>query len=363
MVPNPTIAQSKLIIDLSKHWGKEENFPLSKIAKTITYVPLETQKECFLPQGSACNILLTRDYFLVISETRPIFVFSRQGKYLWKIGTIGNGPHEIPEISNVLADQQADWVAIKSSMVNKVLIFSMKGKFLREFDLEPGISKIYKGPAGEIVGLKIPTLGSENTQRSLVFYSDQGVVLKKMEIIKNVRDVAGAHAARLLAKVYWIDGRPRITEYPFWEGYELNALGQWSREWEISQPQNPGTDILEVSDLGSYLFINGANPYVHFFIVSKSTGEVTRCSFSIDGTRPDLSGLYNDLDGGLPFLPGSTLDNEMAAVFDASHLIDFAKGEMTTYGGAAPKVHQSFKDMASKLTYEDNSVVAIVTLK
>jgi hypothetical protein len=101
---------------------------------------------------------------------------------------------------------------------------------------------------------------------------------------------------------------------------------------------------------------------VGFAILLNGSLIITKPSIAQSKKIIDLSGLYNDLDGGLPFLPNSIQDNEMAAMFDASHLIDYGKGEMSTYGGKAPKIHQSFKDMASKLTYEDNSVVVIVTL-
>jgi hypothetical protein len=53
----------------------------------------------------------------------------------------------------------------------------------------------------------------------------------------------------------------------------------------------------------------------------------------------------------------------VAAIYDAGHLIDYAKGEMPTYGGRAPEMRQSFKDMAAKLTYEDNPVVVLLNLK
>ena len=57
------------------------------------------------------------------------------------------------------------------------------------------------------------------------------------------------------------------------------------------------------------------------------------------------------------------MNNQVATIFDASHLIDYAKGELAIYGGKAPKMQQSFRDTAAKLTYEDNPVVVVVTLK
>jgi hypothetical protein len=357
-------AQPKRIFDLSKHWGKEENFPLSKIGKSITYVPLETSKECFLPQGAACRLVLTPDYFLVVTEKRPILVFSRQGKFLWKIGEIGNGPHETPEISNVVANQKAGWVAIKSYDTDKVFVFSIKGQFLRDFDLEPGMSKIYEGPNGEIVGFEIPVPGTQEARRSLVFYSDRGEKLNTVEVFENKGDHIEAYSWRYHTSLYWKDGMPRIIENPFTEGYLLNASGQWSSEWQIKEAQDQNITILGIDDFGDYLMIEAANPGMRRFIASILTGEVTGCSFSIDGTRPDITGLYNDIDGGLPFNPQSRVKaSEVAAIYDAGHLIDYAKGEMPTYGGRAPEMRQSFKDMAAKLTYEDNPVVVLLNLK
>ena len=363
-VPKPASSQPKQIIDLSRHWGKEENFPLSQIGKSISYVPLETNKECFLPQAASCGLRLTPDYILVITAKRPILVFSRQGKYLWKIGEIGNGPHETPEISNVVANQEKDWVAIRSSATDKVMLFSMKGLFLREFDLQPGTGNIYPGPDGEIVGLSMPVPGTSDSRRSLIFYSDKGMILNRMEVFENKEDPIEAYSWRFETSLFWKNGLPGIIEHPFTEAYLLDASGQWLSEWQIKDEKDEKITILSAGYVGDYLMISAANPGVHTFVASLHDGEVSRCSFSINLPGPNITGLYNDLDGGLPFRPASRIERgEVAAMYDAGHLIDYAKGDLPTYGGKAPEMRQRFRDLTAKLTHEDNPVVVLLTLR
>jgi len=74
--------------------------------------------------------------------------------------------------------------------------------------------------------------------------------------------------------------------------------------------------------------------------------------------------MQNDIDGGLPFLPrdGENPD-EMFCAYETPDLIDCAKGKLQTWGGKLPKVQDSFREMVSHLTYENNPVVVVAKIK
>ena len=357
------VSQNAPVFDLTNHWNQEENFPLSSMAASITYVPLETRKECFLPSAGACRIRLTNDYILVLPSGQPAVVFDRRGKFLWKIGKIGAGPKEVPEMTNVIINESKGWLAVKPDGSDRVVVYSLKGQFIREFSIDKQIPRIFSGPDGGITGLKIDLVSGEKGGQSLEFYSDEGKWMRSIPLFDPLVKLSEVYRDYRRIVIGWNKDLPLVIEFPFTEGYRLTPTGEWAIDWHIdgSSLEN---QLLSVSLSAGYLWMEGANPGQNFFVASTATGDISACSFRVKYPGPDICGVYNDLDGGMPFCPRSPIwNNQMAAIYDATQVLSYASGEAATYGGKAPEIKQSFKDMAAKLSIEDNPVVAVVRMK
>jgi hypothetical protein len=360
--PATLSGQGTTRIDMTQNWDKEENFLLTELAASISYIPLETSKECLLPKASMSSIRLTTDYILVITEAQPIHIFSRAGKFLWKIGTIGGGPREVPNFNNVVINDEKNWIAIRG--FNKVVMYSLKGEFLREFPIDREIGKIFKGNDGQILGLMVSIKDTLNTSQSLQFLSEQGKVIKTLPLFKPETSLMNVYADMMRCQVFWMNGKLNILEYPYRNCYEMDEAGNWQSRWNLLLPAHGESQIGSVYEMAGHLFIYGSNPFVHLFVAPLALGKARNCHFLIDGTRPDITGLYNDLDGGLPFWPRSSIcNNQVANLVDATHIIDYAQGKLATFGGQAPKMQDTFKKLGNSLHYDDNPVVAIITLK
>jgi hypothetical protein len=148
-------------IDLSDHWLKEENFPLSQLGSSIVYIPLETRSDCYIPNAYQCSFRMTPFHFFVIPNGKPVMVFDRNGKFQGTIGSIGKGPREVISIhSYVIHDDGPNgWFAIYNPTGPTVMIFSMAGRLIREFHVDKNIRKIMGCPEGNIVGLSIDLYG------------------------------------------------------------------------------------------------------------------------------------------------------------------------------------------------------------
>ena len=159
------------------------------------------------------------------------------------------------------------------------------------------------------------------------------------------------------------DGSMQILESPFFKIHFRNSQGSW-KELPGFNPGEMG-EINSIGLYGNYYLIQATNPELHYFVASRKSGKVTHCAAMVEATAgPDITGMLNDLDGGLFFWPKAKIGNKiMVCLFDAPVLMDYAKGNMSVYGGQATEISQKFKDMASKLTYEDNPVVALVMVK
>ena len=88
----PSFSQQK--IDILGNAGKEQEIKLSEVAKSVRVIPLETTEECLL--GTDLKIYYGEEYIFVCDQRQPgaFYRFSKDGKFLNKIGCSGEGPEE-----------------------------------------------------------------------------------------------------------------------------------------------------------------------------------------------------------------------------------------------------------------------------
>lgn len=88
----PSFSQQK--IDILGNAGKEQEIKLSEVAKSVRVIPLETTEECLL--GTDLKIYYGEEYIFVCDQRKPgaFYRFSKDGKFLNKIGCSGEGPEE-----------------------------------------------------------------------------------------------------------------------------------------------------------------------------------------------------------------------------------------------------------------------------
>jgi hypothetical protein len=290
-----------------------------------------------------------------------MMIFSRAGKFLGKVVSIGEGPGEVLSISSYVVNEGDQWIAVFKSSDSSVLMFSFDGKLLRDFPVDKSIVRLVGDPEGNMIGLSIDINDKTIGDSRLIYLSPSGQEIRRVDLFKSP-DLKSRLSMTDALRIRWEkDGSIRIQEAPFDKIYQRDKHGNW----DILPGFNPGemAEIQQIQETKDYYFILATNPGLHYFVASKETGEVSGCSFLIEAAGPDICGIYNDLDGGLPFWPKSRIgEKELVSMFDATTLIDCALGKLETYGGIAPKVKESFRKMVAGLTYEDNPVVAVVTL-
>jgi hypothetical protein len=108
---------------------KKETINLNQIASNVEYVKLETKDECLL-WGGLKKYLFT-DNFIFISNKDHILKFSRDGKFINKIGAPGRGPGEIDLIvtMSILPDKKL--IIVQTNVGRKLLYFTFDGDFVK----------------------------------------------------------------------------------------------------------------------------------------------------------------------------------------------------------------------------------------
>ena len=108
----------------------EDSLPLSTIAKSIDYIPLETCKEALLGRCGAPRFFKNG---ILISSDNALYCFDPKGRYRYKISCAGKGPGEYQQISSYLIDEAQERVEIMDQPGRKLLRFRLgDGSFIEE---------------------------------------------------------------------------------------------------------------------------------------------------------------------------------------------------------------------------------------
>lgn len=109
--PQNTIPDNTPIISLSDNVQKVESLPLSDVAAQVEIVPLEVTDSSLIAEIEDVQIG-ERDIWLKCSREQSILRFSRQGKFLNKVGHSGQGPGEYSLFYDFMIDENRQEVNI-----------------------------------------------------------------------------------------------------------------------------------------------------------------------------------------------------------------------------------------------------------
>lgn len=129
----PSFSQQK--IDILGNAGKEQEIKLSEVAKSVRVIPLETTEECLL--GTDLKIYYGEEYIFVCDQRQPgaFYRFSKDGKFLNKIGCSGEGPEEYIRSLSFSVDEDKKELWVVDSRGNNFVIYSYDGKFMRKIPI------------------------------------------------------------------------------------------------------------------------------------------------------------------------------------------------------------------------------------
>ncbi|OJV31767.1 MAG: hypothetical protein BGO29_01230 [Bacteroidales bacterium 36-12] len=109
---------------------KDDLFPVDFI-QNCKVVRLETNESSLI--GEMKKIIVTSDRIFIMDSdvTQSLFVFDREGKYIMKIGTRGNGPGEYYSVNDFFVDENKQQISIYDGNVRKVFYYDWYGKYLK----------------------------------------------------------------------------------------------------------------------------------------------------------------------------------------------------------------------------------------
>ena len=107
-----------------------EPVPFDSIYESVRIVPLETNEHSFFGGVSVMNIINDTAYILDSRGIKGLLRFTINGKFIDKIGSVGQGPGEYVSPQNFFVFR--DRICIIDNSQQKILCYSRDGKFVEE---------------------------------------------------------------------------------------------------------------------------------------------------------------------------------------------------------------------------------------
>jgi hypothetical protein len=306
---------------------------LSKIAKSIRYIPLETKESCLLGK---IRKLIIEDSLMFISDMDELFVFNLNGQFIYKVSRFGRGPGEYINIWDFDISLEDNLLTIYSDRSKKVIQYDISGQLQNEYIINNFPSKIaYLSPNHLVSAYPYPDYYLNNNQR-LSFLDSEGNNQHGFDALltgspKELEITTSASSFNRLK------GSLTYFEQGYDDILEISEDAKVKVKYKIKNLNSSGYSIEENLNILKYF----ENKEYVFFPNCIYKGDLRRVvfdkssqhAFELQFDHPNInvrlkSGFMNDIDGGYPFLPrGVTPNGELFSyfnVYDLQFLLDNA---------------------------------------
>ena len=152
--------------------GDAQKIPLNEWAKNIRFVPLETNDDILIKYISM--VFQRGDQFLVSHGDR-VSLFDYEGKYLYDIGSKGQGPTNFISVNNVILHNDLIYI---HETENRIKAYDWKGNFVKKMELPAKSNGLITMDGKEEMLTYVPNLPGDEPTR---FY-----LLKGEEVMDSI---------------------------------------------------------------------------------------------------------------------------------------------------------------------------------
>ena len=158
--------------------------PLSSLVENCELIQLETNDDAFV---NPWFTTITEKYIGASQENfGPFMLFDRSGKFLCKVGAIGQGPGEYTSgVYDAMIDDRNELIYLSFYMSNKILIYNTSGQFVKEIVAPISLvkSKIF---LSEDTLTVVHMSFSNNNAMAYQFDINTGTVLKEVAPVEHL---------------------------------------------------------------------------------------------------------------------------------------------------------------------------------
>jgi len=391
---NDPVSGKLITVDLNKGLKNKKEFRLSEVAKSVEYIPLETNKECLF---SHAGYVISKNYVMVYQYYDPcqLLLFDRSGKFLRKIGNQGKGPGEYISMNYVYAEPDERWILVYDYQADRIMKYGFDGKLITEMDSKEKL----KGDIDRFIFLKggrIAVLFSRPTQKTehyplvrIVDY-DFNILEEKFFVSTEALNANGWATGgpsfylaqdRLHLREFFYDTLYVETDKSFKAQYYFKLAGIRPPAQYITFGPQGGyyrwsqyASVLDTESLGDLLFLTvvaepqGEKPKENYLVYNTrnqdlfSITDLPLCT--VDKDDYPKPAILNDLDG---YLPLRNFERSGDMIFRAVEMLDLIawkeKGCEKRDKVKLPQKQAELTTIIQSRTINDNPVLQVFQLK
>jgi hypothetical protein len=137
-------SKEKLVVDLDKVKYADSGFTTSMLFKSIKIIALETNKSCLIGNISKMEVIDQNILIMDSSSANSLYVFDKDGRFIRKLGGVGQGPGEYVNIIDFTLDRDNKTVYILDS--RRIIIYEIAtGKYIKtiNFDIDEQTKSVF----------------------------------------------------------------------------------------------------------------------------------------------------------------------------------------------------------------------------
>jgi hypothetical protein len=118
-------------VNLTVNAESANNLPVDNI-KNARFVKLETNDNSLIGELKHIKVAENRIFILDSNMAKALFVFDYEGKFLFKVGSIGQGPGEYSSVNDFFIDEAKQQIIIYDSNMRNLYYYDWRGVFVNK---------------------------------------------------------------------------------------------------------------------------------------------------------------------------------------------------------------------------------------
>ena len=350
------------IIDVDRFANNPQVHIINDIASNIDFIQLETVSESLL--RNVGKLQIKDDKIFVLNgggRHASLLVFDISGKFIRRIGSVGNGPGEYNAIVDFAVCDSL--VLVLDPNLSKMILYNSFGKMVNE-------TRIGTTPQGVSFLKGMPVLSynypffARNDGFRISVYDKNLNLFDKMLLSEKEDKLTATGIFNFHTRSFFANVNDTLT---FWETrddavYKIVDKNRIEKGY-IFRYQNPAdiedgihvleagkNEIIQMMEARKYIFFVGrfdGKPQLHRLIYFKETGEVHKVR-------------VNPKNRLLGFFPDMLIDDRTACQLFS--LYDY-KAEMEKNNISPDNLDPKLQTLLKECKYDDNPCMMLVTLK
>lgn len=360
--------------------------PLSAVADSLLYIPLETQDDALI--GQIDKLIPLKDHLIVVDKekSRSIYFYDLQGRLLRKIKRLGRSAQEYISLTDAAADPENERIFIWDSHGQKILQYAFDGTFITSTPFPCSVHSIAYTGNNTLVGYCGYTQNTQFLKQSqypnLLFldlqsgdihpacYFEEGLAASNIMGVINNFSIDPEGGATILMPlnniVYRAEGDEIYPKYYFDFGEEQHKILQQYIDELLNYPTDVYRSVEEFNEASAcfimnflatrdvvYIFFKKSQTYYYGFYYPKNN-QFIEASIVDENSNGSRIPMTNDLDGcALPFMPiAADKENHFYYTIDP-YLLDYFKDTED----------QKLLHLMQQVTPNSNPIVVKVSMK